>query len=316
MDDECIHGLEGQLCASCFPKAAPDPALVVKAPRASRAKLSSLRDPRPSSLGAQGTTNAARNAGSTTPRAAPKTAVVREPRTTAAARSSTARIAADNVGEQRIYHVTHVRNLAAILESGALYADTNESLAPRPQVDISAADTRAARRAALVAGDGSASVADYVPFFLSPNAALWDSVRAGEADPRLVLDALGSTAGDFVILVSTVKTVLAGRAEAIEADEASVTITDGDAGAPLTRFAATAAGADRMLRLLRANPDSEVLHSAELLVADEFPFELVTLVGVTNDKVRDVVKPLFAGSVFRPKVVVYPPWFLALETGE
>lgn len=315
MDDECIHGLEGKLCASCFPKAAPDPALVVKAPRASRAKLSSLRDPLPSSRTALNATTAARTA-RTAPRAAPKTAVVREPRTTAAARSSSARIAADNVGEQRIYHVTHVRNLAAILESGALLADTNETLATRPEIDISAPGTREARRAALVAGDGSASVASYVPFFLSPNASIWDSVRAGAADPRLVLDALGSTAGDFVILVSTVKTVLEGRADAIEADEASVTITDGDAGATLTRFGATVASADRMLRLLRANPDSEALHGAELLVADEFPFELVTLVGVTNDKVRDQIKPLFAGSAFRPKVVVYPPWFLALEPAE
>ncbi|TFD52740.1 DUF4433 domain-containing protein [Cryobacterium frigoriphilum] len=310
MDDECIHGLEGELCASCFPKAAPVPALVVKAPRASRAKLSSLRDPRPTALSA---TTAARTAAKSPGRAAPKTAVVREPRTTAAARSTSARIAADNVGEQRIYHVTHVRNLASILELGALLADANDSWDSHPAIDISTADTRAARRAAVVAGDGSASVASYVPFFLSPNAALWQSVRANTADPRLELDPLGSDAGDFVILVSTVKTVLAGCADAIDADESSVTITDGDAAGTLTRFASTAAAADRMLRLLRANPDSDALQNAELLVADEFPFELVTLVGVTNDKVRDVVKPLFAGSSFRPKVVVYPPWFLALE---
>lgn len=281
---------------------------MVKTPRASRAKLSSLRDPRPTALSA---TTAARTANRAAPRAAPKTAVVREPRTTAAARSSNARIAADNVGEQRIYHVTHVRNLPAIIESGALLADASEALATRPDIDISTTDTRTARRAALVAGDGSARVAEYVPFFLSPNAAIWDSVRSGSADPRLTLDALGSTAGDFVILVSTVTTVLTGRADMIAADEASVTITDGDAAGTLTRFATTPAGADRMLRLLRANPDSEALQNAELLVAGEVPFNLITLVGVTNDKVRDLVKPLFAGSAFRPKVVVYPPWFLA-----
>jgi len=313
LDDECIHGLEGELCASCFPKAVSLPAVVVKAPRASRAKLSSLRDPRPTALSATG---AARAASQTTPRAAPKSAVVREPRTTAAARSSSARVAADNVGEQRVYHVTHVRNLAAILEAGALFADANAAWDTRPAIDISSADTRAARRTALVDGDGSASVASFVPFFLSPNAVFWQNVRAGAADARLTLDPLGSTAGDFVILVSTVKTVLTGCADAIEADEASVTITDGDAAAALTRFAATAAGADRMLRLLRANPDSDALLSAELLVADAFPFELVTLVGVTNDRVRDAVKPLFAASAFRPKVVVYPPWFLALDATE
>ena len=297
MDDECIHGLDGEQCALCFPKAVVEPAPVVKAPRASRAKVSSLREPR-------STLSAPRA------KAAPAVSV---PRTTAAARSATARIAADNVAEQRIYHVTHIRNLAAILASGALLADAHDDLAPRPTVDISAAATREARRNTLVDGEGSASVAGYVPFFLSPNATFWNNLRSGIDDPRLQLDALGSAAGDFVIFVTTVGTLLTARAAAEDPLPASVTLTDGDAAAARTRFAATPEAADRQLRLLRANPDAEVLQNAELLVADTVPLDQITLVGVSNDRVRDAVKAIFQGSTFRPRVVVYPPWFLASE---
>ncbi|MFO7690037.1 MAG: DarT ssDNA thymidine ADP-ribosyltransferase family protein [Cryobacterium sp.] len=270
---------------------------MLKTPRASRAKAPSLLAPR-------------------TTAAAPRTKAAAQasvPRTTAAARSSSARIAADNVAEQRIYHVTHIRNLAGILAAGALLADTNDALQPRPAIDISATNTRDARRSMLVDGDGSASVAGYVPFFLSPNATFWNNLRSGSDDPRLELDALGSAAGDFVIFVSTVGTVLTARAASDDPLPASVTLADGDAAAARTRFAATPDAADRMLRLLRANPDAEALQNAELLVADTFPLHQITLVGVTNDRVRDAVKAIFQGFAFRPRVVVYPPWFLAAE---
>jgi hypothetical protein len=88
-------------------------------------------------------------------------------------------------------------------------------------------------------------------------------------------------------------------------------VTDGDAAHVLTRFGATLDAAERMLRRLRADEDS-ILH-AEYLVRESVPFELVTLVGVANDKARDVVKGILHGSGHRPKVSVYPPWFQPVD---
>lgn len=229
-------------------------------------------------------------------------------RSTAAPKTS-AKAGAD-VGEQRIYHVTHISNLAGILESGALLADASKARGTRPAVDISSAENRESRRATLVAGQGSFSVARYVPFFLSPNASVWDTIRAQVADPRLTLDAHGSDAYDFVILVSTVKKVRDARTG--ESDSAAV-VTDGDAAGMLTRFGTTTEDAQRILRKLRANPESEGILEAEFLVEEAFPYELVTLIGVANDRVRDAVKPILAASAHRPKVAVYPPWFQAAE---
>ena len=298
LDDECIHGLEGQLCALCFPKAAIEPVTPVKKTRAP--KLSSLRDPLPTAA-----TPAARTARPVRVAGAPRP-VRAEP------------VSADNVDEQRVYHLTHISNLAAILHDGRLLADA--ALTTRPTVDISAPATRDVRREARVAGDGR-GVAEYVPFFLSPNATVWENMRAEAADPRLTLNAHGSEAFDFVMLVSTVKKINDGLAalpetdaDATDDDETAripsvIAVANGDAADALTRFGITPATAERMLQTLRAETDGAMLLEAELLVPDAFPIEWITLIGVSNDNVRETVRGILKSSSFKPKVAVYPPWF-------
>ena len=309
MDDECIHGLEGQLCALCYPKIVTEPATPVKKTRAP--KLSSLRDPLPT-------------AATPVARTARPVRIAGAPRPVRADKAPT-----DNVDEQRVYHLTHISNLAAILRDGRLLA--NEALTVRPAVDISAPATRNRRREARVAGDDR-SVAEYVPFFLSPNATVWESIRAEQADPRLALDAHGSEAFDFVMLVSTVKKINDGLsalaaapetsadtaapetsadadAPADETPRATVAVTNGDAAGSLTRFGATPATAERMLQTLRAEADGAMILDAELLVPDAVPMELITLIGVCNDNVRETVRGILKASAFKPKVAVYPPWF-------
>jgi len=287
LDDECIHGLDGELCALCFPKAAPE---VVSVPtvrkRSSNAKPPSLTGPR---------------------KVTPSVSAA-APRKSAAAKRSV-----DNVGEQRIYHVTHISNLAAILETGALLADASHALETRPVVDISSDDVREARRTMELPGDDGLTVADYVPFFLSPHAAVWDAIRARSGDPRLVLDAHGSDAYDFVIFVSTVQKVIDVHAAFIDEFPAVVALADGDAAEAATRVVATSDGVERMLVRLRADPDSDALLHAELLVQESFPLAMITLLGVANDRVRDTVRGILATSSYRPKVAVYPPWFQPTE---
>jgi hypothetical protein len=260
---ECIHGLEAGLCDQCFPKAVPVLEVVTAAGQRS---------------------------------ARAKAAVTRR---AASAASKTV----ESVGDQRIYHLTHVNNLADILASGALFADSNESWTKRPKVDLSSPETRESRRATAVSGLGSANVAEFVPFFLVPNSTMWEDIRSGSSDPRLSTDGRGASAADFVLLVSTVKHV------AEQTEDGAIVVTDGDAAHVLTRFAASTESSERMLRRLRTDDNAETIVEAELLVKDRFPFELVTLVGVANDRVRDEVRGILKSSEHSPKVSVYPPWF-------
>lgn len=202
---------------------------------------------------------------------------------------------ADTLLEQRIYHVTHVSNLPAILAARALIAGAT------PTLDVSPDEVRLERGEIPIAGGPAPSLADYVPFFLSPDAQLWQALRAGDEHPRLSAKARAADTYDFVLLVSTVKHIVNAGAAFVVADR--------NAEAATTRFAIAREDAERMLHRLRSDNGGEQLLDAELLVAGQVPLESVTLVGVANDRVRQVVRDMLAGSDFTPKISVYPPWF-------
>lgn len=213
-----------------------------------------------------------------------RTPSVRSPR---AATVVTSRKAIDP-GQQRIYHVTHVRNLEAILADGSVRA------AVTPMVDVSTELTRELR---LTAAVGERSVADHVPFYLTPSAERWDELRSGAVDEtRWAPAARTAAAADFVVLVTTV-----GALE-------GAVVTDGDAAGSLTRFSS----GDEIVRALTRLHDSETLDAAEVLAPDAVPVESIQLIGVANDPARERVRALL-GAGSRTKVAVYPPWFHSTE---
>jgi hypothetical protein len=266
VSDECIHGFVDGLCATCNPKPLPEPVAVARPAARSRV-------------------------------AAPPRATVRSLR--AAARVPVGSAPAGNLLEQRIYHVTHVSNLPGILEQRAIVAGAV------PQLDLSTAELREERAEISIPGTAELRLTDFVPFFLSPEAGLWQSLRSGREHPRLSAPGRSAEPLDFVFLVSTVRHVVG--------DDPAFVLADGNAEGNTTRFATTREDAERMLYRLRAESDSERLLNAELLVARRLPLESVTLVGVANDKVRSAVRDLLTGSDFTPKISVYPPWFQPSE---
>jgi hypothetical protein len=208
-----------------------------------------------------------------------------------------------DVSEQRVYHLTHVSNLAGILSSGAISAGL------APIVDISPAGARDERDTVEIPGVSSiaeldgAKLADFVPFFVSPNALVWQSIRAGEAHPRLSRDILGTDAADFVLLVSTIK-------QLVELDKTLI-VTDGAAEASTTRFGVGRTDAETLLRRLRASSDPDAILGAEVFVHGSVPLESVSLIGVAHDKARAVVRQVLVDTDAEAKVAVYPPWFAA-----
>lgn len=253
MAAECIHGFEEGLCDTCWPAKVPE---VVKPIRASGTRA----------------TKVVRHSGKSA------TAVV------------TPMI---NLATQRIYHVTHERNLPGILADQRLRADAT------PAVDVSSSITREMRETADLAS--GRTVAQHVPFFLSPNAGRWEELRTGALGAHWSDEARAASPLDYVILVST--------AEAIGPD---VVLSDRDAAEHDTRVAiGLDAVAPAIRRVHSSDPD---FHEPEVLAPDEFDFAHVSLIGVANEKVRDRVKAaLKSAGGHAPKVSVYPPWFQASE---
>lgn len=278
---ECIHGFDDGLCAICFPPKAPEPP-VAAAPKARPSRASSAR----STPGAPAGPRATRPAG-------------RAPKLADAPPVDPSKV--------RVYHLTHLDNLARILGAGALLADAGDPAAA-PVVDLSAPAAREYRRAARV-GEGEATLAGYVPFFLSVDAHLWTSIRDGEPDPRLApMPAGGSrAAADFVLLVSSAGQALGARAVV----EDQVVAATSDASLPGAELAVGWPEAERVLR--RIAVDDEGLASGEFLVKGEVPLERIQLIAVANDRVRDRVRAALSAVGAKTRVAVYPPWFQPSE---
>ena len=196
--------------------------------------------------------------------------------------------------EQRIYHLTHIRNLPGIVSDHALVAGAT------PVLDIAPAALRSERAETGVSASGK-TLNEYVPFFLSPDATFWQALRDGNEHPRLSREALSSETSDFVFLVSTLRHVVSAAHDFV--------VTDGNAEGSYTRFAMTRDDAEGLLHRLRSENAGAGLLEAELLVEGALPLESVTLVGVQNDKVRAAVREILRESDFTPKISVYPPWF-------
>lgn len=275
MTAECIHGLELDRCDVCSPKVQPAPP--PPAARASRPRTSTGSAPR------------GRTPSSSSPRSREAPGAKHKPVILA---------------EQRVHHLTHIDNLTGILVDGMLHADADPAWEGRPEIDISSTDTREARRAAQIAATGSV-VADYVPFFLSPDATLWEGMLARTPDPRLAPRARTLPASEFVMLVTTLGQL--GTAE----DDYPV-IADGDAADARTRFAATRDDAMPLLRRLLTSDDGVQLR-AEVLVRKPVPFERISLIGVAHERARADVRALLSGYAHQPRVAVHPPWFALAE---
>jgi len=268
--DECIHGFDDGLCAICFPPPEPEPKPVAKA--APRSRSTTTRTARPAARVA----GAARTTGSLVD-------VPVDPKTV------------------RIYHVTHVENLASILGVGAVLAD---AAGATPVVDLSAPDAREFRRGTVVDGV-DAVVADYVPFLLSTDAHVWNAVRTGTPDPRLAAGAVERAPADHVILVSSVAGAIGARTD----EAGTVVVTDADAAAGGVGVASAWPDVLRMLQRLHREEDGQRLRSAEFLVRELLPLERVLLIAVGNDRVRDRVRAALDAVGLRTRVAVYPPWF-------
>lgn len=266
MSDECIHGFEAGTCATCFPKPAPE--APVRARVASRPRV--VASPRP-------TVRSLRTAARPVPTSAPTMSVL----------------------DQRIYHVTHVRNLPEIVARQALVAGAN------PTVDIATEELRAERADTPAPGPGERTLDAFVPFFLSPDALLWQALRDRRPHVRLADADTRFEAADFVFLVTTVRQAIA--------DGADFVVADGNAEGTYTRFAVTRDDAVHLLGRLRADATGEALLNAEFLVHGELPLAAVTLIGVANDKVRAVVRDIVSGADPAPRISVYPPWFQRVD---
>lgn len=202
-----------------------------------------------------------------------------------------------------IFHITHISNLASILEQGGLWSINHipSSLKPSSSAHANIQNIRAATR--VPAGRGGV-LHDYVPFYF------------GELSPMLFTISRGNVAGrvgqeEMIYLVSAVESAITGGL--------SWVFTDGHAIVErLTRFFDHV---DDLVEvdwtIVRARywgdtveePDRKRRKQAEFLVYEHFPASLFGAVAVMNSQVRMIAEEIVADASSGLSVVERPAWY-------
>lgn len=207
----------------------------------------------------------------------------------------------------KIYHITHVDNLADIVADGGLLSD-REMLArggPTQAIGMSGIKKRRVQEIEVDCQPGS-KVGDYVPFYFCPRSVmLYVVYRANHPE-------LSYRGGQVPIvhLEADLDTVIR-RAE----DNAKPwAFSLSNAGAYYTEFRSRADELDELdWTAIKATDfraaDVKEAKQAEFLVYEQFSFDLVERIGVRSAAIQARAAAAITGGNHRPVVEVRPDWY-------
>lgn len=207
----------------------------------------------------------------------------------------------------KIYHITHVENLTAIVTEGYLVSDITmmQRGGPKQTIGMSAIKRRRIEALEVDCHPGT-KVGDYVPFYYCPRSVMLYVLHCAN-HPDL---AYRGGQEPIVHLEADVYTVV----RRVEADGLRWAFSLSNAGAYYTEFRARLDQLDELDWSAIAASDfraTEVKErkQAEFLVQKHFPFDLIERIGVRSAAVRRQVADALAGSTHRPPIEVRPDWY-------
>lgn len=216
----------------------------------------------------------------------------------------------------RLFHITAITNLPAILASGALLSKNGGAAAGVNYQNIAHAGAQGARAMRAVPDPPGGSVHDFVPFYFAPRSPMLFAINGGrvagctwrQADImhfETTVEHVNALGAPFVfydrnatLAFSTPYTDLAHLDTAVAWD----LITEAPQLDGYCKFwqsrPADARYADRMER-----------RQAEFLVRDHVPLSCMTRLGVIDDRRQKLVQGLLAGAGVPLRVDVMPSWY-------
>lgn len=206
----------------------------------------------------------------------------------------------------KLYHITHVDNLAAIVAAGGLRSDARMRAERGPAVSIGMPHLKDRRLSMPVRCHGGDVVGDYVPFYFCPlSIMLYLISRANH--PQL---AYRGGQGEIVHLELDLHAVAKGTV----GTGGRFAFTRSNASAWYTDYTADLAALDDLDWAAIGNPDFrdpavKEAKQAEFLVHDIVPWRLVERIGAQSQKVADRVVALLAGAHWVPNVEVRRDWY-------
>jgi len=198
-----------------------------------------------------------------------------------------------------IYHFTHINNLSALINTGALLCK-NEMTKNNAAYKSSAFDSvQEQRQIHPVPVSPNGTIHDYVPFYFNSLSPMLYTIKNGNID--------GVEMQDLVFLKST--------AQAVEGSGCKFVFTDGHGIMELSDYYNHLANLDRIpwnvvnARYWNDFTDGRRLRQSEFLVYNKFDWSLVQTIGVYNDRILNRVKSLVNKLSHQPNVEIKSNWF-------
>lgn len=206
----------------------------------------------------------------------------------------------------KIYHITHVNNLAAVIANGGLRSDALMIGAGGPQQTIGMSTIKARRLHLPVRCHGGDMVGQYVPFYFCSRSVMLYLLHKGN-HPEV--DYKGGQT-PIVHLEADLRTAVAWA----QANNRRWAFTLSNAGANYAEFRDDLGALDEVQwAAVAANqwtaPDVKEGKQAEFLMRDDFPWSLFTRIGVQTMPMKLQVDAIVGAAVHQPKVDLVPAWY-------
>ena len=202
-----------------------------------------------------------------------------------------------------LYHITHVNNLAAIMQAGGLWSDSKmrENVATHEVIGY---DHIKKRRLGLpVRCHTGTMVGEYVPFYFCPRSAMLYVIH----NRNFELTYRGGQES-ILHLAARLSDVVAWS----EQNGIAWAFSTSNAGSPLATFYADLGKLDKInWAAVNAHYWSECRDEkqAEFLVYQWFPFSLFSVIVTINEQMKQRVEGVLGSSGDAPSVNVKPKWY-------
>jgi hypothetical protein len=206
--------------------------------------------------------------------------------------------------QPKIYHITHVDNLRSIVEGGGLISDATIVQRDGPPMTIGMSKIKQRRLALPVSSYPGDCVGDYVPFYFGPRSVMLFLMYRGN-HPEVTYT---GGQGPIVHLEADLTEVVAW-ADTIGKRWA---FTLSNAGAYYAEFRTNLEDLDQIdwnAVTARNWQGLREAKQAEFLVHGDFPWELVSKIGVMSVGILQQVETILSESNHRPKIAVEPNWY-------
>lgn len=206
----------------------------------------------------------------------------------------------------KIYHITHVDNLANLITAGALQSDARMIAAGGPATTIGMASIKQRRLALPVRCHPGENVGEYVPFyFCSRSVMLYLLYRGNHAEVTY-------RGGQEPIV--HLEADLRDAVEWAEGEGRRWAFTLSNAGAYYAEFRSSLDTIDEInWDSVGSNQwsASEIREGkqAEFLMKDAFPWSLFTRIGVRSMPVKMQVDEILKNAAHTPRVEIQPTWY-------